>query len=268
MLMLTVLPTFHPQPMISNNTLSLCMYLGPIPWKGLQVIVQKQGDHHCTMMGLVTDVLLHQSTASSLRVQIMYDHFSPAHVMNTGTFDYDDMVEIRYVSRAFYRREITDLNSSLGLPLLAYLPLQYSQHAFQLPRSFDDKRLRPGWPRLHLPWPVTFKSDIRVDDGSRTPPQTETAGDTSSAWKPQLDDLEESADSLALAALLRRKHWLLNEALMDVPLRVYLDGIEEKGKDVEVLSQKIDDKVCITKKKQRSRELVDANQITTVHLGV
>ncbi|KAK0496182.1 hypothetical protein EDD18DRAFT_1106059 [Armillaria luteobubalina] len=231
LLTLTVPPMFHPQPTTSNSSLSLGMYTSPIPWKGLQVIVQKQGDSHRTMMGVVIDVLLDQNTASGLR-------------------------------------KITDANSSSGLPLLEYMPLRYSQRAFRPPRSFDDKRLLPGRRRLCLPQPFTYKSDVPVNDGSRTPPQTETSGDSSSAWNPQPEDLEESAESLALGALPRRPHWCLNEELTNVTLRVYLDGIEEKGKDVEAICQKIDNKLCITKKKQRSRELVDTHRITAVHPGV
>ncbi|KAK0228963.1 hypothetical protein IW262DRAFT_1456197 [Armillaria fumosa] len=105
LLTLTVPPMFYPQPMTLNSSLSLGMYTGPILWKGLQVIVQKQGDCYHTMTGLIIDVLLKQNTASGLE-----------HVINMGTFDYEDVIEM-----------------SLGLPLLAYLPLQYSQHAFQPP---------------------------------------------------------------------------------------------------------------------------------------
>ncbi len=92
----TEVPMFHPQPSVSNTALAMSMYSGPIPWKGVQVIVRKRGDWNRTMTGIVTDVLLNQDTSSSLRVQIMYDRIAGEGV-HTGTFDYADIVKTTYV---------------------------------------------------------------------------------------------------------------------------------------------------------------------------
>ncbi|KAK0432081.1 hypothetical protein EV421DRAFT_1911277 [Armillaria borealis] len=117
-------PVFHPQPTGSLDRLSFEVHSGPIPWKDVCVLVTKAGYQCCAQTGRVTDMLLHQPTASGLRIQIMFDHCFAETPMAMETFDYDDIVK-----------------SILTLPLLAYLPLQYPQHVFQPPERYKDVQL-------------------------------------------------------------------------------------------------------------------------------
>ncbi len=109
-----------------------------------------------------------------------------------------------------------------------------------------------------------------LDDGGQTPRQTEPMGDMSPAWNPHDRDPVTLDDAIASSqcSTSRQNYWVLNERLVGIPMRVYIDGIQAKGKDIEVLPENFDGKICITKKKQRSREIIEPDRITAVHPGV
>ncbi|PBK83631.1 hypothetical protein ARMGADRAFT_1089245 [Armillaria gallica] len=89
-------PLFHPQSAESLDKLCFDIHSGPIPWQDVQVLVTKSGHRHCAQTGRVTDMLLHQPTASGLRIQIMFDLLSSETPFAQETFDYDDIVESTY----------------------------------------------------------------------------------------------------------------------------------------------------------------------------
>lgn len=64
-----------------------------VPWKGVEVIIVKQGDQHKGEAAVVEDVLHNQDTPSGLRVLVRFQHYNPSVPLQKGLFDYDDVVE-------------------------------------------------------------------------------------------------------------------------------------------------------------------------------
>ena len=67
------------------------------PWVGVEVAVTKKG-HPCRgQKVLVLNVLLKQNTASGLKVEVQFEVFDPSVTNARATFDYDDLLEFKYV---------------------------------------------------------------------------------------------------------------------------------------------------------------------------
>lgn len=89
-------PLFHIQSAESLDKLHFDVHSGPIPWWDVQVFVTKRGHGHHMQTGRVTNMLLHQTTISGLRIQIMFDHLSAKTLLAQETFDYNDIVKSMY----------------------------------------------------------------------------------------------------------------------------------------------------------------------------
>ena len=73
-----------------------------MPWISTRVIITKSGNPLKGYVGVVTDVLRGQDTASGLRVAIQLAHqrhHDPSAPFKKMIFDYDDIVEERSVSQ-------------------------------------------------------------------------------------------------------------------------------------------------------------------------
>jgi hypothetical protein len=73
-----------------------------IPWKDITVIITKQS-HPCKgHRAVVENVLCNQEdTASGLRVMVRYENYDPNVPFAWQVFDYDDVLEYKYVSQYF-----------------------------------------------------------------------------------------------------------------------------------------------------------------------
>ena len=70
-----------------------------VPWISTRVIITKSGSPFKGYVGVVTDVLRGQDTASGLRITIQLTHHDPSSPFKKIVFDYEDIVKERSVSR-------------------------------------------------------------------------------------------------------------------------------------------------------------------------
>ena len=68
-----------------------------IPWLGVEVLVIKPGHQRKEHPAVVLNVLPGQSTGSGLKVEVRYLNYDPNAPYHRATFDYDDLVEFKYV---------------------------------------------------------------------------------------------------------------------------------------------------------------------------
>ncbi len=175
-----------------------------------------------------------------------------------------------------------------SLPLLAYLPLRYSQRAFLPLRSYHDLRLAPyttplqvipkAWDAAHLVvhdekttyhekeigWAapectINFFPGCSSHPTPVTPPSPTV--DTNDPVSPS--PLSPSSSVVANDAA----HWSLNCKLEGLGVRVYLDNIKGKNKDVVVTLELHEGRLQLRKKNQRSRITIEPSRISPIHPG-
>lgn len=67
------------------------------PWVGVEVVVTNKKNPCRGRKALVLNVLPNHETASGLKVEVRFAAFDPSVTNARRTFDYDDLVEFKYV---------------------------------------------------------------------------------------------------------------------------------------------------------------------------
>ena len=68
-----------------------------IPWKGIKVLITKQGEQRKGEPAVVDNVLCNQDTPSGLKINVQFMNYNPNMPFQKALFDYDDIVEFKYV---------------------------------------------------------------------------------------------------------------------------------------------------------------------------
>ncbi|PBK58600.1 hypothetical protein ARMSODRAFT_1028140 [Armillaria solidipes] len=262
-------PTFHPQPTIGSDAkFSFDVCSGIVPWKGVPVTARRS-DCGPAKNGIISDVFRGQPTASGLKLLVRLEPETNGQSLTEIICDYDD---------------VTELVSSL--PLLAYLPLRYSQRAFLPLRSYHDLRLAPYTTPLQLIPKVWDGAYPAVPDEENTCHEKEidwAAPECTINFFPGCNSHSTPvtlpsptvkpndpvspfhlSPSPSIAAN-DAAHWSLNCKLKGLGIRVYLDNIRGKNKDVVVTLELHEGRLQLRKKNQRSRVTIDPNRISPIH---
>ena len=97
---MATVPFLHTSPTLKiDDALSKA---DSVPWISTRVIIMKIGHPLKGYVGIVTDVLRGQDTASGLRITIQLVHHDPSSPFRKINFDYDDVVEERSVTVSHY----------------------------------------------------------------------------------------------------------------------------------------------------------------------
>jgi hypothetical protein len=118
-----------------------------MPWISTQVIITKPRDPHKGYMGVVTNVLRGQDTASGLRIQVEIQllHYDPSSPYRKKIVDHDDVVEHRSVKDLYLQESILNMSSSsTGSPLLVYA--EPRNVLFQPSKAYMKSACRPFGP--------------------------------------------------------------------------------------------------------------------------
>ena len=67
-----------------------------MPWRGVKVLIIKQGHQHKSKAAVVRTVLPNQDTPSGLKVEVHSAHYDPNAPFSKAVFDYDDLIEFEY----------------------------------------------------------------------------------------------------------------------------------------------------------------------------
>jgi hypothetical protein len=74
-----------------------------VPWIGTTVLVNRPGHAMKGYSGVVKSVQCNQDTSSGLRVIIQFAHLDSSAPFQSAVFDYDDLLEQRYIISISYR---------------------------------------------------------------------------------------------------------------------------------------------------------------------
>jgi hypothetical protein len=148
-----------------------------VPWIKTQVVITKCGDPHKGYMGVVTDVLRCQDTASGLRIEIQLLHFDPSSPYRKKIVDHDDVVEHRSVKDLYLQESILNMSfSSTGSPLLVYA--EPRNVLFQPSKAYMKSARRPFRP------PPLAQAQAWVSVSGGATPMPDWTSSLTPAWDP------------------------------------------------------------------------------------
>jgi hypothetical protein len=76
-----------------SSTAAMLTHKDHNPWKGIKVLVVKQGEQRKGEPAIVDNVLCNQDTPSGLRINVQFINHNPNNPIQKALFDYDDIVE-------------------------------------------------------------------------------------------------------------------------------------------------------------------------------
>ena len=89
-----------------------------IPWKGVKILITKQGEQRKGEPAVVDNVLCNQDTPSGLKINVQFMNYNPNMPFQKALFDYDDIIELKYVY-LFYQS--SNINNKILVPKKNYI---------------------------------------------------------------------------------------------------------------------------------------------------
>lgn len=237
-----------------------------VPWINVEIVIT-HGHPMKGFPGVVKDVLCNQPTPSGLQVVVQITSFNPNAPFRNLTVDYDCVVEARYSYFGPVEQPLT-LTNSCGVKL----------HQFAWPKATIFM------PRVSEP-PKSFPALIRqppLDSPGNTTPIPESSLSSSPAWDPSsrtpqpnlhlspsqsedalLDPPDHScASSTFPSQPVDPEHVLLDPRLVNVNLRVVINGGQYEGKEITAFVMSTEGRLSIQRRKYRTLEYLSPECVT------
>lgn len=228
-----------------------------VPWINVEIIIT-----HGVMKGrtgVIIDVLCNQRTPSGLRVVVHITLVDPAAPFRRITLDYDHVVEARYESYFAPHELPLSPTNSRGVKLHHFW---CPRTELFMPRTDEPPKTSPiviPPPSLVIssnttPFPESCLSSSPAWDPSSRTPQPDC---TSPSPPSQSVDLEHPPNSCT--SLTSPDHALLNPRLVDVGIKVVVNGGGYEAKEITALIVSTEGRLSIRCPKYKAFEYLSRN---------
>jgi hypothetical protein len=245
-------------PLITHPTHPFTSYPSDVeraPWIKTEVIVCKVKHPMKGYRAIVKDVLPLQNTLSGLRITVQFTHVNPAYPFKTEVLDYDDDIEVLYVTLFLSVGIVTNFPSSSGLKLYDFAP--------PLSQLFKPLVSHPARARApqetpvgsSTPMPDYILSSPAWNPSSRTPvPHFLETEEASCSHHPPISPQQQDP-----------AHPLLDSRLIGAKMKVLVTGGEHKDKEMVIAVAQVNGQLSIRFSHYKTSGYLPPEQVSPKH---
>ena len=238
--------------------------LEQVPWINVEIVIT-HGHPMKGHPGVIKDVLCNQPTPSGLQVVVQITSLDPTAPFKHLTLDYDHVVEARYSYFGPHELPLTPTNSR-GVKLHHFA---CPTAATFMPRTYKPPKPSPVViPRPHIftsgtttPFPELCLSSSPAWDPSSHTPQPDRSPSPSQFVDPEHPP--KSCTSLtSLSRLIDPDHVLLDPRLVNVGLKVIVNGGKYKESELTALIVSTEGRLSIRRQRYKTLEYLSLEWVT------